>query len=1040
LLGVGLFLGLPLAASAAPTLKAQVNQRGGFLLVGNTLGFDCSLVTETVDQTTIGPVPAPLAGVEACNSIYGQSEARYMTASAAGDTAPDLYWFIKEGVASASPSTTSELARTSALLVLPSDSRVTHAWLYWGGYLARQSGLDAFAEDKEVVFSVPNGDTFYDKTIYASQSWVTPRCAAGCENLSDQWSYYYQGVADVTGIVQGHGPGAYAVSGVRSLETIQQQNEHAASGWYLIVFYEKTAEPLVQLSLLDGLDYVAPSGEVSGIVSATLSGFVADAMAKSSFKLGVAAYEGDVLLGGDYLSFDTKLSNQLNPIDNFFNGTRSLGGLPATASGELPWLTGGPGSLSGLDLDVVDVGALITAKQTSARLSVGSSGDEVVVGALVTSLPTLVPLPVTRTKSVAPVSGTEYRRGSEVKYTITVKNAGTDAASEVAITDPLPPQLGYVPGSLVLTMAGKSTALTDQASDDAGTVTGSSVEVKLQNLPVGASVELSFRAKILADLPGCTVGQTCEVKNQAAIQMKGALGAAAASYLTDGDPGTPGDQRTVFTVIDCTKNADCAATAPICLAGSCVQCASDTDCTAAGALDCLLETHTCGCLKDCVDSDGDGLTDAREVSMGTDPRDADSDDDGVPDGAEPLPFEDSDGDGLINALDPDSDNDGLFDGTEMGRDCSSPGTDVTKRRCIPDADAGSTTTNPLARDTDGGGMSDGSEDPNLNGKIDAGETDPKNPSDDSSVIDSDGDGLSDAFEVRWRGNPNDADTDDDGVPDGDEPNPTYDTDGDGATSLLDVDSDNDGLFDGTEMGRDCNGPGTDVSKGHCRPDADRGATTTSPLLRDTDRGGMSDGSEDPNLNGRIDEGEMNPLDPSDDQYVIDSDGDGLGDALEATLGSDPFDADTDDDGLIDGLEANPSADGDLDGLISVLDPDSDDDGIFDGTELGTLCDHADTDMSKGVCVVDLDRLSVTSPILADTDGDGILDGELDANHDGRLDELEALPVASIRGGGCAFSGERVGGVSAVLLAFALSALALLRRRRRESVADDLPPS
>ena len=36
------------------------------------------------------------------------------------------------------------------------------------------------------------------------------------------------------------------------------------------------------------------------------------------------------------------------------------------------------------------------------------------------------------------------------------------------------------------------------------------------------------------------------------------------------------------------------------------------------------------------------------------------------DGDEPNPADDTDGDGLINVLDPDSDGDGLFDGTELG--------------------------------------------------------------------------------------------------------------------------------------------------------------------------------------------------------------------------------------------------------------------------------------------------------------------------------------------------------------------------------------
>jgi hypothetical protein len=63
------------------------------------------------------------------------------------------------------------------------------------------------------------------------------------------------------------------------------------------------------------------------------------------------------------------------------------------------------------------------------------------------------------------------------------------------------------------------------------------------------------------------------------------------------------------------------------------------------------------------DTDGDGLTDEQEATLGTDPANADSDGDTIPDLAEvgsdiskPL---DTDGDGMINALDKDDDNDGI---------------------------------------------------------------------------------------------------------------------------------------------------------------------------------------------------------------------------------------------------------------------------------------------------------------------------------------------------------------------------------------------
>ncbi len=90
------------------------------------------------------------------------------------------------------------------------------------------------------------------------------------------------------------------------------------------------------------------------------------------------------------------------------------------------------------------------------------------------------------------------------------------------------------------------------------------------------------------------------------------------------------------------------------------------------------------------------------------------------DGQEPSYAQDTDGDGLINALDPDSDNDGLFDGTELGLGCDDPATDLAAKRCVPDADSGATKTSPLDADTDHGGVTDGAEDANLDGKIDPG--------------------------------------------------------------------------------------------------------------------------------------------------------------------------------------------------------------------------------------------------------------------------------------------------------------------------------
>lgn len=98
----------------------------------------------------------------------------------------------------------------------------------------------------------------------------------------------------------------------------------------------------------------------------------------------------------------------------------------------------------------------------------------------------------------------------------------------------------------------------------------------------------------------------------------------------------------------------------------------------------------------------------------------------------------------------------------------------------------------------------------------------------------------------------------------------------------------------------------------------------------------------------------------------DSDGDGLSDAEEALLGTDPGVPDTDRDGLADGEELMVGTDP----LLS----DTDEDGIPDGDE---------------------DRL-LTDPVLADTDGDGIADG---LDPDIVADLVQPLPPEAFRSRG-----------------------------------------
>ena len=136
------------------------------------------------------------------------------------------------------------------------------------------------------------------------------------------------------------------------------------------------------------------------------------------------------------------------------------------------------------------------------------------------------------------------------------------------------------------------------------------------------------------------------------------------------------------------------------------------------------------------DSDCDGVLDVVEVNNGTDPFDADADDDGLDDGEEKWLNQN-----LNMMVDPlvfDTDGDGLGDGLELGKDLTNinlgclnyPGTDLLV--FVPDADP-TTRTSPVKADTDAGGTADGVEDDNQDGAFGevAGETDPNHSGDDN---------------------------------------------------------------------------------------------------------------------------------------------------------------------------------------------------------------------------------------------------------------------------------------------------------------------
>jgi outer membrane protein OmpA-like peptidoglycan-associated protein len=169
-------------------------------------------------------------------------------------------------------------------------------------------------------------------------------------------------------------------------------------------------------------------------------------------------------------------------------------------------------------------------------------------------------------------------------------------------------------------------------------------------------------------------------------------------------------------------------------------------------------------------------------------------------------------------------------------------------------------TDPENPDTDGDGLQDGEE-------VNTYKTDPLNP-------DSDADQLKDGEEVnKYKTDPLNADSDSDALKDGEELT-TY------RTNPLDADTDDDTLDDGKEVNKYKTDPLKADTDDDTLLDGDEINTyRTDPLNADTDAEGLRDGEE-------INKFRTDPLNP-------DTDGGTVDDFTEVNRGTDPLDPEDD---------------------------------------------------------------------------------------------------------------------------------------------------
>ncbi|MGB7340523.1 MAG: TadE/TadG family type IV pilus assembly protein [Phototrophicaceae bacterium] len=410
-----------------------------------------------------------------------------------------------------------------------------------------------------------------------------------------------------------------------------------------------------------------------------------------------------------------------------------------------------------------------------------------------------------------------------------------------------------------------------------------------------------------------------------------------------------------------------------------------------------------------LDTDGDGLNDGAERSLGdptrvSDPTYTDTDGDGLNDFEETITYQtyadntSSDDDQCLINVDPTnplavagatdlSDFDEIFGAQAVAAGINPdgdtlPGGAARVNANDSDSDGDGLSdcdevyiydTNPYAADTDGGGLNDFEE------------VKPENYCRDTSV-------ASDDTTPVTCGNT--ADTDGDGLPDGWETFYYPDI----TTVDQSSDTDNDNCNSACELSRGSNPINPDTDNDLIRDGYELGTSATDP---DSDLDGLLDGQEgkntltnqcvDPTFNGGPPPPPGQPPRTcyATDPRVPDTDGDGLSDGREADpanlqyTNTNPILADTDGDGLSDGVEIlgyvptfqvrtfassgalvdyNPSASR---FYTDPNDADTDNDGLSDYREANA-------------------SIYRTDPTNPDTDGDGVLDGTISGVHVGEL--------------------------------------------------------
>jgi hypothetical protein len=414
-----------------PAERYAINQHGDMVIFGNTLGYDCRTV---IPKPTVGIVEPSMCG------------------TFPADQDIDVLWRSDEpsaGKATASPSITPDMARSTAMLVLPAGAIVTYARLY------------ASAEAPKGMV-MPFGTLTIERPGVFSKSVRAD--STGQLDVAGLIGTHYQQTSDITDLVQTYGSGAYRLGNLLMTSPVDQSDQLLYAGWDIVVFYRLPSLPMRSLRLFDGFDY--QTGSMS--IDLTFNGFNLPA-SKFDGRMGLVAYQGDVDATGDRVFVNGGLiADAIHGPTNFFNSSHSYLGAAVTTVGDLPQTTGMPGSLAGLDIAVIDITGQLRASDTSIDVAFDTTNDVIFFGQAIASVSAVSSSfegsQLTYNNVTHP--GSTFHAGDKLQITAVAPNSGNDGSTQTYETIEIPDEVTYVPASLEIDNGSGFSSVTDKAGDD----------------------------------------------------------------------------------------------------------------------------------------------------------------------------------------------------------------------------------------------------------------------------------------------------------------------------------------------------------------------------------------------------------------------------------------------------------------------------------------------------------------------------------------------------------------------------------------------